>query len=76
MRSLLAICLLLAAGCVTPQPIRVHPILVDATVQPVVCPAGQVAFYAVGYPNEPLVHSVTIVWVNGEQLHYVEECDH
>lgn len=76
MKYAIALLLLIAAGCRAPQPVRVHPISIGASVHPVVCPAGQVAFYAVGHPEEPLVHRVIFVSFDGRQKNTLEVCDH
>jgi len=76
MKIAITLLLLLAVGCRAPQPVRVHPISIGASVQPVVCPAGQVAFHAVGHPEVPLVHRVVFVLPNGDQQNTMEVCEH
>lgn len=74
MKKAIALCLLLAAGCVGPR--QVVPLYVDATLTPVVCPAGQIALIPVGYDNVPMVHDVVTVLPNGETHHNLVECNH
>ncbi|MCV0439695.1 MAG: hypothetical protein K5880_13800 [Hydrogenophaga sp.] len=77
MKSVFAICLLLTVGCTAPrEAIRVIPVTITDSIHTTVCPGRQVALFAVGHPDEPIMHWVTIIHPDGTQENLLEECDH